>query len=255
MAMAKIKPKTPSELARMRQAGKILAEALELTKQEAHPSVMTETLDRLAEELIRSRGGVPAFKGYRGYPATICTSINEQVVHGIPGRVKLRDGDLLSVDVGVFFEGYAADGAITLEIGHCGAEARRLMEITRQALEAGLAAVRSGARVGEISRAIQQVVEPAGFSVVRELSGHGIGEELHEPPGVPNFVGPLGRKAGPVLPRGATIAIEPMVNAGTCEVRLLKDGWTYVTKDHKLSAHFEHTAAVEDDGPSVLTLP
>lgn len=253
--MAKIRPKTPPELAKMRQAGRIVAQALELARQNARPSVTTGALDELIEDLIRSRGAVPAFKGYRGYPATSCTSINEQIVHGIPGQVKLKDGDLLSIDVGAFFDGYAADAAITVEIGGCSAEARRLLEITREALQSGLSAVHSGVRVSEISRAVEQVAQSAGFSVIRELSGHGIGRELHEPPTVPNYVNPLGLSAGPVLPRGATIAIEPMLSAGTHEVEVLQDGWTYVTKDRRLAAHFEHTVAVGDDGPTILTAP
>lgn len=239
----------------MRQAGRIVAEALEIIKQHAQPSATTKSLDQMVEGLVRSRGGVPAFKGYRGYPATICTSINEQVVHGIPGEVKLKEGDLLSVDVGVFYEGYAADAAVTIPIGECSELAGRLMEVCRQALDAALAVVRTGVRVREISYAVQEVAESAGFSVVRDYTGHGIGRSLHEDPKIPNFVRPGAISRGPRLPRGATIAIEPMVNAGGCQTQVLGDGWTVVTVDRSLSAHFEHTVAVEDHGAVLLTLP
>jgi len=252
--MAQIKVKSPSELAKMRQAGKVVAEALELMRREAKPSVKTKSLDEMVEDLIRSRDCVPAFKGYRGYPATVCTSINEQVVHGIPDARELKSGDLLSVDVGAFYQGYAGDAAITVEIGECEPEARRLLEVTREALEAALEVVRAGVRVSEISTAIQQTAEAAGFQVVRQYTGHGIGSALHEDPQVPNAVGrPFGK--GPALPRGAAVAIEPMVNAGVYEVEVLSDGWTVVTKDRKLSAHFEHTVVVEEHGPVVLTVP
>lgn len=253
--MGQIISKSPAELSKMRKAGRIVAEALQLVEQHVKPSVTTESLDRMVEELIRSRGGKVAFKGYRGYPATICTSINEQVVHGIPGPISLKEGDLLSVDIGAFFEGYAGDAAITIEVGECNDEAKRLTKITKEALEAALSVIRAGVRVTEISRAIQQVAESAGFSVVKKYSGHGIGATLHEEPQVPNYVGltPLG--GGQTLPLGATIAIEPMVNAGKHDVQVLEDGWTVVTKDRRLSAHFEHTVAVESHGPAILTLP
>ena len=251
--MGRIVPKTPSELARMRVAGQIVAEALELVRAHASPSVTTASLDRMVEELILKRGGVPAFKGYRGYPATICASINEQVVHGIPGPRKLQEGDLLSVDVGVFYEGYAGDAAVTVEIGECDPESRRLARIAWEALQAALGVVRAGVRVGKISRAIQQTAEAAGFSVVRKYTGHGIGSKLHEEPQVPNYVAPGALSSGPTLPRGATIAIEPMVNAGTYQVEELSDGWTVVTKDRRRCAHVEHTVAVEEDGPVILT--
>jgi len=252
--MAQVRPKSPAELAKMRAAGRVVAEALELVRAQARPSVTTESLDRIVEDLIIRRGCVPAFKGYRGYPATICTSINEQVVHGIPSGRRLKEGDLLSVDVGAFHEGYAADAAITVEIGDCSAEARRLTETTREALQAALDVIKAGVRVGEISRAIQRTAEAAGFSVVTQYSGHGIGSAMHEEPQIPNAVAP-GLLRGPVLARGVTVAIEPMVNAGTHEVEVLGDGWTVVTKDRRLSAHFEHTVAVEENGPMILTVP
>jgi len=253
--MARIGVKTPAELSKMREAGRIVAAALRLVRQEAVPSVTTAKLDAMVEELILSLGGTPAFKGYRGYPASICTSINEQVVHGIPGPVELKEGDLLSVDAGVFYKGYAADAAVTLEIGECDAEARRLHRVAEEALKAALAAVRSGVRVSEISRAIQDTAERAGFGVVRKYTGHGIGRALHEEPQVPNYVGVGPSADGPALPRGATIAIEPMVTEGTYHVRELSDGWTVVTRDGKRCAHVEHTVAVEDHGPLILTAP
>ena len=253
--MARIVSKTPVELSKMRRAGRIVAEALELVRQQARPSVTTGLLDKLAEDLIRSQGAIPAFKGYRGFPATLCTSINEQVVHGIPGNVELKEGDLLSVDCGAFADGYAADAAITVEVGRCSPQARRLVEVTQEALQAALEVVRTGVRVVEISRTIQRVAESAGFSLVREYTGHGIGSALHEDPQVPNFVGRQPAAKSPELPSGATIAIEPMVNLGHHQIRVLQDGWTVVTKDGKLSAHFEHTVAVQDGGPLILTLP
>lgn len=253
--MSKVKGKTPAELARMRRAGKVVAATLKLVKNEARPSVTTGALDRMAEELIRSRGAVPAFKGYRGYPATLCTSINEQVVHGIPGTRELREGDLLSVDVGAFVDGYAADAAISIPIGECAEEVIRLIHATRGALGAALEVIRSGVRVAEISRAIQQRAERDGYSVVRKYTGHGIGREMHEELQVPNFVGRWPGGRGPKLPRGTTVAIEPMLNAGSHQVEVLEDGWTVVTADGELSAHWEHTLAVQDEGPVILTAP
>jgi methionyl aminopeptidase len=252
--MSKIASRTPSELARMREAGRVVAEALELVRAKAEPCVATEDLDRMVEDLIIRRKCKPAFKGYRGYPATICTSINEQVVHGIPGKRKLKEGDLLSVDVGAFYEGYAADAAITILIGQCSAEAVNLTMVTRQALEAAIEVVRAGVRVSEISRAIQRTAENAGYHVVRQYSGHGIGCALHEEPQIPNAVSVGFLETSPILPRGAVIAIEPMVNVGTDNVEVLSDGWTVVTKDRSLSAHFEHTVVVEENGPAIITV-
>jgi methionyl aminopeptidase len=253
--MRRIAPKSPSALTRMRTAGRIVALALEAVRSHAQPGVTTAELDRIAEEAIRSRGARPAFKGYRGYPASICTSINEQVVHGIPGPRVLQEGDLLSVDCGAVWEGYTGDAAVTIEIGECSPEARRLVQATRAALAAAIAAVRAGVRVVEISRAVQQTAEAAGFSVVTTLTGHGVGRRLHEEPMVPNYVSPADLLSSPVLPSGATIAIEPMVNAGAAQVRTLEDKWTVVTLDGKPSAHFEHTVAVTEAGASILTLP
>jgi len=253
--MGKIKLKTPAELARMRQAGRLVAGVLRLMEELAEPGVTTEELDQAAEEYIREQGAAPSFKGYRGFPASICASLNEEVVHGIPGLRKLRDGDLLKVDVGVLWEGYHGDATLTVPIGQVSRDADELTATTRRALMAGIQAVRPGARVEDVSRAVQEVAERAGFSVVRDYTGHGIGSSLHEPPLVPNFVagGPL--RSSPVLPEGAVIAIEPMLNAGTYRTKVLENGWTVVTRDGRLSAHFEHTVAVDETGPAVLTLP
>lgn len=250
--MSRIKPKTDAEIEKMRRAGRLVARALELVQEEAEVGVTTGHLDRIVEGFFREHGATPAFKGYRGYPATICTSINEQVVHGIPGERKLKDGDLLSVDVGAFLEGYAGDAAITLQVGRCGREARKLADVTRRALDRAVEALRPSVSVSEIGRAVQSEVERHGFRVVEKYTGHGIGRELHEPPQVPNFVSRR-RSKDQVLPRGATVAIEPMVNAGQGTTRVLPDGWTVVTADGKLSAHFEHTVAVTAHGADVLT--
>ncbi|MFO8008189.1 MAG: type I methionyl aminopeptidase [Candidatus Brocadiia bacterium] len=253
--MGTIKLKTPAELARMRQAGRLVAGVLRLMEELAEPGVTTEELDQAAEEYITERGAAPSFKGYRGFPASICASLNEEVVHGIPGPRRLRDGDLLKVDVGVLWEGYHGDATVTVPIGQISQDAGELTAATRRALMAGIQAVRPGGRVEDISRAVQDVAERAGFSVVRDYTGHGIGSSLHEPPLVPNFVagGPL--RSSPVLPEGAVVAIEPMLNAGTYRTKVLENGWTVVTGDGRLSAHFEHTVAVDETGPAVLTLP
>ena len=251
--MARIVPKTPAELAKMRRAGRIVAEALEMIRREAKTSVTTGSLDGMVEDLIRSRDAVPAFKGYRGFPASICTSINEQVVHGIPGQRRLKDGDVLSVDVGVFCDGYAADAAVTMEIGDAGEEARRQIRVGREALDAALAVIRSGVRLSQIGLAVQSTARAAGFNVVRKYTGHGIGREMHEYPQVPNFATSWHLSSGPELPRGATIAVEPMVTAGTSNVEELEDGWTVVTKDRRLAVHVEHTLVVEDHGAVILT--
>lgn len=242
--------KGPEELRKMRSAGRVVAHLLLEMEKLAKPGVATLELDRFAEEFIQRHGGIPSFKGYRGYPANICTSINEQVVHGIPSERRLREGDILSVDVGVMLDGYHGDAARTFPVGEIDADARRLLEVTEQALEAGIAAIRPGCRVSDIGHAVQQVVEREGFSVVREFVGHGIGQRMHEEPEVPNF-GLPGR--GPRLLPGMTVAIEPMVNEGAADVTILEDHWTAVTIDGRRSAHFEHTVAVTADGPLVLT--
>ena len=235
----------------MSRACRIVAEALDRVEEKIAPGVRTGDLDRLAEGLIRERGGVPAFKGYRGYPATLCVSINEEVVHGIPGKRILRDGDVVSVDVGVLVNGFFGDAARTVIAGGNGAgEFRKLVRTTREALAAGIAQTRAGKRLSDISHAIQRVAEENGFSVVRDFVGHGIGRALHEDPQIPNFGDP---GAGPVLKEGMTFAIEPMINAGRPDVRILSDRWTAVAVDGRPSAHFEHTVAITSEGPIILT--
>jgi len=221
-------------------------------RREVRAGVTTSELDRLAEEFIRSQGGRPSFKGYRGFPASICSSVNDQVVHGIPGPRELKDGDIVGIDVGVELEGYHGDAAWTFPVGEVSDEAKRLLQVTREALAMGIAQARPGGRIGDISHAVQSHVEAAGFSVVRELVGHGIGREMHEEPQVPNY-GPPGR--GPRLMVGQVLAIEPMVNIGGAEVVTGSDGWTIATRDGSLSAHFEHTVAVGATGPVILSDP
>ncbi len=235
----------------MREAGRVTALALRLVGEAVAPGVTTETLDRIAEDAIRSAGAVPAFKGYHDFPATICASLNDQVVHGIPGSSPLREGDILSVDVGAIVDGYYGDSAKTFAVGEVSDEAIALMDVTRRSLEAGIAACVPGMRLYDISAAIQRVAEEPGYGIVREYVGHGIGRAMHEEPQVPNF-GPAGR--GPTLAAGMVFAIEPMINAGGAPVRSLDDGWTVVTEDGSLSAHFEHTVAVTEEGPRILTL-
>jgi methionyl aminopeptidase len=245
--------KSAREIETMSQAGRIVGDTLALVRDHAAPGVSTAELDRLAEAFIRSHAGAsPSFKGLYGYPATLCTSINAEVVHGIPSKKRvLVEGDILSVDVGVCLGGLHADSAVTVPVGEIAPAARALLEVTQRALAAGIAAARARAQVGDIGSAIQAVAEAAGFSVVRELVGHGIGTSFHEEPQVPNFGRP---GTGPRLMPGMTIAIEPMVNAGRPEVRTLGDRWTVVTADGSLSAHFEHTVAITDDGARILTL-
>ncbi len=244
--------KTGAEIGRMRASGRLVAEVLDAVGERIAPGVSTAELDELAESIIRERrGALPAFKGYGGFPATICASINDEVVHGIPSRSRtLEEGDIIGVDVGVLLEGYHADAARTFAVGTVSDEAEELLAVTRAALEAGIGAAQPGGHLGDISAAVQRVVEEAGFSVVRELVGHGIGQHLHEDPQVPNF-GNRGR--GLALDPGLVIAIEPMVNRGECGVRTLEDAWTIVTVDGTLSAHFEHTVAITEAGPDVLT--
>jgi methionyl aminopeptidase len=242
--------KAAAEIERMARAGILVADTLALIGERARPGVSTEELDALADEFIRSQGGVPTFKGYRGYPASICTSPNDMVVHGIPGPYALDDGDILSVDVGVTLDGFVADSAYTFAIGEITPEAERLLEGCQAALEAGIQQCRIGNRLSDISHAIQRETEARGFSVVRSLVGHGVGRAMHEEPQIPNF-GQGGR--GPLLSAGMTFAIEPMINAGGSEVVLHDDQWSISTADGSLSAHFEHTVAVTDDGPRILT--
>lgn len=246
-----VETKSPSELAVMAEAGRLLAEVHEELAKAVAPGVSTAELDRVAASAIRARKAKPAFLGYRGFPATICISINDEVVHGIPAKTRLlQDGDIVGLDLGLIWKGFYSDSAVTRGVGAVSADARRLMERTRESLEAGIAAAAPGARIGDIGEAVQSVAEKAGYGVVREFVGHGIGRALHEDPPVPNY----GRAGtGLRLVEGMVLAIEPMVNAGGPDVRVLDDGWTAVTADGSLSAHFEHTVAVMKDGPKVLT--
>jgi methionyl aminopeptidase len=244
--------KSPREVEVMAAAGAIVAETLHLVASHAASGVSTERLDDLAEEFIRSHPGArPSVKGLYDFPKSLCTSINHEIVHGIPSAKRvLRDGDILSVDCGVCLEGLHADSALTVAVGDVGDDVRRLLEVTQEALAAGLAEAKAGNHVGDIGHAVQQVAEGAGFSVVRELVGHGIGTSFHEEPQVPNYGKP---KRGVRLTRGMTIAIEPMVNMGRPEIRTLDDKWTVVTRDGSLSAHFEHTVVIEEGGNRILT--
>jgi len=234
----------------MREAGRITAEVLQLGREMARPGVTTAEIDRAANELIQRRGGRSAFKGYRGFPAHICTVINSEIVHGIPGPRRLKEGDILSLDVGVFLQGFIGDAGTTMAIGEVSEVARKLMEATEGSLYAGIAQARAGNRIGDISAAVQKHVEPYGFSVIREYTGHGVGRQMHEEPQVPNF-GKAGR--GMVLKPGMTFAIEPMVAQGDWRTRVLSDGWTVATADGSLSAYYEHTIAVTEGEPEILT--
>lgn len=236
----------------MREANRVVARVLVKVASEVKPGVTTAQLDAMAEEMCRAYGAVPGFKGYHGYPYSLCCSPNEQVVHGFPSDEPLVEGDILSMDFGAVLDGFNGDSATTVAVGQISDEARRLMQATKAALAAGIEHCRPGERLGDLSAAVQKVAEGAGFSVVRQFVGHGIGRDLHEEPQVPNF-GTPGRGVG--LKTGMVLAIEPMVNAGGSEVKILRDGWTAVTSDGKLSAHFEHTVAITDDGPRILSLP
>jgi methionyl aminopeptidase len=242
--------KSRDEIETMGRAGRVVAETLAKIGERVRPGVTTRELDQVAEEFIRSQGGVPTFKGYRGFPASICASPNSMVVHGIPGSNRLEEGDVISIDVGVTLDGYVADSAFTFPVGEIDKDARRLLEVCRAALTAGIDHARAGNHLQDISHAVQTTTEQAGFSVVRSLVGHGIGRTMHEEPQVPNF-GEPGR--GPVLAPGMTLAIEPMINAGGPEVWVADDRWSISTHDGSLSAHFEHTVAVTENGPLVLT--
>ena len=241
--------KSPAEIDLMREAGAILGEALAHLQAMARPGVTLLELDREADRFIRARDCIPGFIGYQGYQNAICTSVNDQVVHGIPTNRKLREGDLLSLDAGLIHRGFWADAGLTVGIGKISPLAQRLMDVTRESLSIGIDQARAGNRVGDISAAVQQHVERAGFSVVRSFVGHGIGRDMHEDPQVPNF-GIAG--TGPLLKPGMVLAIEPMVNAGGPEVALLGDDWTVVTVDHSLSAYFEHSVAITAGGPEIL---
>ena len=243
--------KTPDEIEVMAKASKLVAETLEALKREVRPGTTTDDLDRLAEEFIRLRGGVPAFKGYRNYPKTLCASVNDQVVHGIPSKRTLKEGDIIGLDLGAIVEGFYGDSAVTVPVGRIDGRTQELLRVTEEALYKGIAQAVVGNRLSDISHAIQRHVEAAGFSVVTEFVGHGIGRRLHEEPQVPNYGQP---GQGPRLQAGMVLALEPMVNMGGSAVRVLEDHWTAVTTDGSLSAHFEHTVAIQPSGPArILT--
>lgn len=234
----------------MRRAGALLRQVLDAVSQKVAPGITTGELDSLAHQLIKSGGAKPAFLGYRGYPAVLCTSVNEQVVHGIPGPRQLLEGDIVSIDCGLFLGGFCSDMAVTLPVGAVTRQARELMHVTRTCLERGIAAMVVGNRIGDVSSAVQEYAEAHEFGVVREYTGHGIGREMHEPPQVLNYGTP---GTGVRLRAGMVFAIEPMINSGTWKTKTLSDGWTVITADNSLSAHFEHTVAITADGPAILT--
>lgn len=245
--------KTARELERMKQAGRIAARALKRGGEAVEPGVSTLELDRLMRKVIEEAGATPSFLGYNGFPASACISVNNEVIHGIPDRLrKLQEGDIVSIDIGAYFEGFHGDNAATFACGDISQQARSLIDVTRESLYEGIRAATVGGRIGDIGSAVQQYVESRGYSVVRDFVGHGVGAKLHEDPSVPNF-GTPGR--GQRLLRDMTIAIEPMINAGNWKVKILDDGWTTITADGSLSAHFEHSLAIADDGPVILTLP
>ncbi len=244
--------KSDREIKIMRESNQIVKGVLNELSLRVEEGITTRELDRLAEEKIRKQGATPAFLGYRGYPFTICASVNEEVVHGFPSKRRLREGDIISIDVGALFQGYYGDAAVTVPVGQVSELARRLITVTRESLELAIDKVRVGNRIFDISAVIQDRVESEGFSVVRDFVGHGIGREMHEPPQIPNFRMDEGSVQIKIKP-GMVLAIEPMVNVGSCEVDILADGWTAVTRDRSLSAHFEHTVAATADGPVVLS--
>jgi methionyl aminopeptidase len=243
--------KTKDEVEIMRRAGRVVSRALDLAGREIKPGMTTSQLNKLLDEFIRSAGAVPAFLNYQGYPASACISIDDEVVHGIPGKRVIRDGEIVSVDVGSIVDGFYGDSARTFAVGEVPKEKARLMACTEKSLMAAIDKARKGNRLGEISATVQKIAEEAGYGVVRQLVGHGIGRKMHEEPQVPNFGSP---DDGPVLKVGMVIAIEPMVNMGTYDVKTLPDGWTVVTADGRPSAHFEHTVAITDNGPDILSL-
>lgn len=243
--------KSRQEIETMREAGRIVAETHELLKEAIKPGVTTKELDELAEAYIRKHGATPAFKGYGGFPASICTSINHEVVHGIPGLKTLEDGDIISIDIGSIYKGYYGDAARTHGVGQISDQAQKLIDVTRQSFYEGIKYAYEGNRLSDISHAIQTYVEKEGFSVVRNYVGHGIGTKMHEEPQIPNYGAP---GKGPRLQAGMVLAIEPMINTGTYEVKVLSDGWTVITLDGKYSAHYEHTVAITQGEPEILTM-
>ena len=244
--------KSRDEISIMREAGRIVAETLQLLVDRLRPGLVEKELDEIVRREFRKRGVVPTFLGYQGYPATVCVSINDEIVHGIPGNREFMDGDIVSIDLGCTYKGFVADAAVSVGVGQVSADAQRLIDVTREALWRGIAAARAGGRLGEIGAAIQTFVEGEGFSVVREYVGHGVGRQMHEDPQVPNYGNP---ESGPVLRPGMVLAIEPMVNVGDWRTKRDSDNWTVRTLDGSLSAHFEHTIAVTGGEAEVLTLP
>ena len=244
--------KTPQEIEKMRKAGRVVATTLEALRAAAQVGMTTGDLDELARQKIAEAGAIPSFKGYHGFPGHICASVNEEVVHGIPGNRVLKEGDILSVDLGAIVEGYHGDSAITFPIGSISSEIQLLLQVTEESLYKGIQAAIVGHRLGDVSSAIQTHVDSYQFGIVREFVGHGIGSQMHEDPKIPNYGPP---HQGPLLKAGMTLAIEPMVNLGTPDVRILDDQWTVVTRDGKPSAHFEHTILITENGPEILTRP
>jgi methionyl aminopeptidase len=242
--------KQPDEIDKARVSNRIVAEALSVLREKVRPGVTTRELDKIAEGVAEKRGAKPAFKGYRGYPYSLCTSVNEEVVHGMPSNRVLVEGDIIGLDFGVYYQGLYGDAAITLPVGRVSEQAARLMQVTQQSLYSAIDHACDGNRLGDISAAVQETAEAAGYSIVRDFVGHGIGKSMHEEPQIPNF-GKKGR--GIELKKGMILAIEPMVNAGKYRVRILSDGWTVITEDGSLSAHFEHSVAITDNGPEILS--
>lgn len=248
----KIYLKTPEQIALMREAGRVVAEILDLMEDMIVPGVTTAHLDRIAEEYIRAKGGTPSFKGYHGFAGSVCVAVNDVVVHGIPGDLVLRDGDIIALDVGVILNDWHGDACRTYAVGTIDAESRRLMDVCKQSLDVGIETAQPGRRLTDVSYAIEQVVNAAGFKVVHDLFGHGIGRDMHEAPSLPHY-GPAGQ--GPELRPGMVFTIEPMIVAGSRSVRTLADGWTIVTNDQSRSAQYEHTIAITETGNEILTLP
>jgi methionyl aminopeptidase len=247
----KIQLKSKEEIEIMRAAGRIVAEALDMVEEEITDGITTERIDKLVEEFIHDRGAKPSFKGYHGFPATACISIDDEVVHGIPGKRVIQEGEIVSVDIGAYWNGFHGDSARSYAIGRVNEKKRKLLEFTQKALLAGIDKAKKGNKLGAISSAVQQVAETQGYGIVRQLVGHGIGREMHEEPQVPNFGS---ADEGPVLQTGMVLAIEPMINLGTHRVKTMPDGWTIVTADGQASAHFEHTVAITENGPDILTV-
>lgn len=243
--------KTKHEIEIMRQAGKIVSQTLDMVEAEIKPGMTTKEIDTLVEEFILSQNAIPAFKNYKGFPASACISVNDEVVHGIPSNKILIEGDIVSVDIGSIFEGFYGDSARTIPVGIISEEKHKLLENTKKSLQSGIDKARNGNKLGQISAAVQKTAEDAGYGVVRQLVGHGIGREMHEEPQVPNYGS---ENDGPELQNGMVLAIEPMINCGTWQVKTLPDGWTIVTADGMPSAHFEHTVAITENGPDILTL-